>query len=86
MLFFRQSFCDEKYEGDYTVEPQKVVHFLIEKVFTRTRIITINLENGYNGIIGLLAHDPKANPALAKEEEQKIKQKFSTGIKKQVRE
>jgi hypothetical protein len=84
-FFFLQSFCDEEYGGDYTVEPQKVVRFLTEKVFTRTRILTINLESGYNGIIGLLAHDPVENPELAKQEEQKIKLKFSTGIEKQAR-
>lgn len=63
------------------VEPQKVVRFLNETLFTRNKIIVINLELGYTGPIGLRHHDPKAFPDLAKAEEAEIVATFASGIR-----
>ncbi|GJJ77567.1 hypothetical protein EMPS_09926 [Entomortierella parvispora] len=79
-----EMFCDKEYEGNYSVEPEKVVAFLTKKIFTRRRIIVIKLREGYSGLIGVRGHDPKSNdPAevtKAKEEEMEIRTEFGRAV------
>ena len=58
------------------VEPQKIIKFLTEKIFTCRRILVVNLEAGYKGVIGLLRHDPKVFPDQAREEEREVMASF----------
>ncbi|KAG0014051.1 hypothetical protein BGZ82_001916 [Podila clonocystis] len=67
-----EAFCDASFGGDYMVEPEKIVRFLTEKIYTRTRIQFINLELGYKGVVGLLQHDPQEYPDIALNEKREI--------------
>lgn len=66
--------------GNYMVKPEKIIRFLMEKIFTHTRIQIINLELGYKGVIGLLQHDPQEYPDLALNEEREILASFCSGM------
>lgn len=69
-----------KFGGDYTVMPEKIVQFLTCEIFTRRKIIVIDLEAGYKGVIGLRQYDPQEFPDLAKTEEREILAKFCSGM------
>ncbi|KAF9271792.1 hypothetical protein BGZ74_005663, partial [Mortierella antarctica] len=48
-----EAFCDVHFGGDYMIMPEKIVKFMTAEVFTQRRIIVIDLEAGYKGVVGL---------------------------------
>jgi len=62
------------------IMPEKIVKFMTAEVFTRRRIIVIDLEAGYKGIVGLRQYDPQEFPDLAMTEEREILANFCSGL------
>ncbi|KAG0354179.1 hypothetical protein BGZ54_001797, partial [Gamsiella multidivaricata] len=76
-------FCDELFENDYIVEPKKTVRFLEERIFTRTKIVLVDLEKGYSGVIGATMHDPAVNPVEAAVEANAARVEFFSEMDKE---
>lgn len=60
--------------------PEKIVKFMTMEVFTRRKVIVIDLEAGYKGVIGLRQYDPQEFPDLAMTEEREILASFCSGM------
>ncbi|KAF9405017.1 hypothetical protein BGZ76_006716, partial [Entomortierella beljakovae] len=70
-----RDFCQEKNTDD-SIKPDKVVQFLQEKVFTRTKQLKIQYNIGYDGVIGRTEYDPAENKDEADAEAEQLKAKF----------
>jgi hypothetical protein len=62
------------------IMPEKIVKFMTTEVFTRRKMIVIDLEAGYKGVIGLRQYDPREFPDLAMTEEREILASFCSGM------
>ncbi|KAG0331773.1 hypothetical protein BG000_010598 [Podila horticola] len=60
-----QRFCDDNYNNNNEVSPEKAAHFLQDDILQRTRTVWIKQGSEFEGAIGCTRHDPLSNPFAA---------------------
>ncbi|KAF9337549.1 hypothetical protein BG006_004152 [Podila minutissima] len=60
-----QRFCDENYNNNNEVLPEKAAHFLQDDILQRTRTVWIKQGSEFEGAVGCTRHDPRSNPFAA---------------------